>query len=168
MHQQQIGSPISHLKATNKLSSPNLLDAPTQQRLTSSANQVSNTARSISSIGTSSLSFDLLDQLKVSSSPNNAIAGQTATSVNNGGGQTAGGSDVDSEGYSIRPADACSLDLRSQNFNANSLSSGGGRHNRNKDNDDMNNFYNSSSTSNSDDSDSDAGDSIGPVKVNSL
>ena len=70
-----------------------------------------------------------------------------------------GGSDVDSEGYSIRPES--SLDLRSRNFN---VEQGGGS--KNKDNDDMNNFYNSSSTSsNSDDSDSDGGDGVGPVKV---
>lgn len=123
-----ISSPTSQLM-TSKISTTNLMDtAP----------------RSISSITTGSLSFDLLDQLK----PN---------TVGNGPN---GGSDVDSEGYSIRPADAASIDLKTQNFNSSSS------RRANKDNDDMNNFYNSSSTSsNSDDSDSDAGSSIGPVKV---
>lgn len=103
----------------------------------SSSNQNNNgsiTARSISSI-TGSLSFDLLDQLKLN------------------------GSDIDSEGYSIRPDS--STDLRRMNKNNN------GEPFKNKDNDDMNNLYGvSSSESGSDDSDSENGDnSSGPVKV---
>ena len=102
-----------------------------------SSNQNNNgsiTARSISSI-TGSLSFDLLDQLKLN------------------------GSDIDSEGYSIRPDS--STDLRRMNKNNN------GEPFKNKDNDDMNNLYGvSSSESGSDDSDSENGDnSSGPVKV---
>ena len=91
------------------------------------------TARSISSI-TGSLSFDLLDQLKLN------------------------GSDIDSEGYSIRPDS--SIDLR-QHKNTN------GEPFKNKDNEDMNNLYGRSSTeSDSDDSDSETGDnSSGPIKV---
>ena len=105
---------------------------------TSSNNNTQNngsiTARSISSI-TGSLSFDLLDQLKLN------------------------GSDIDSEGYSIRPDS--SSDLRRMNKN------GSGEPFKNKDNEDMNNLYGVSSTeSDSDDSDSENGDnSSGPVKV---
>lgn len=89
------------------------------------ANPGSVTARSISSM-TGSLSFDLLDQYKISN-----------------------GSDVDSEGYSLRPDS--SMDIRS-------------KANGNLKNDDMNNYYGSSSTSSDSDSDSDGGDG-GPVKV---
>lgn len=140
-HSSHISSP------TPKLSASNLLDVP----LPSTALPApSGTSRSISSVTTGSLSFDLLDQLK----PAGGVGGGTVAAGT--------GSDVDSEGYSIRPADASSLDLRSQNFNMNSRAA----NRQNKDNDDMNNFYNSSSTtSNSDDSDSDAADSVGPVKV---
>jgi hypothetical protein len=92
------------------------------------------TARSISSI-TGSLSFDLLDQLKISSNGH--------------------ASDIDSEGFSIRPDS--SIDLRRKNLNNND---------KNRDDGDMNNLYGSSTDSDSDDSDSDNGDSMGgPVKV---
>lgn len=157
-HSTQIGSPTSQL-GTSKISaiSANLFDnaaaAPLQLNPAS-------TARSISSVTTGSLSFDLLDQLKPS----------------NGNHNIGASSDVDSEGYSIRPADAVSLDLRSQS--AFGVASSSTRRRRNKDNDDMNNFYhNSSSTTNSgasnnnsdsssdSDSDDDGGDSVGPVKV---
>ena len=101
---------------------------------TNPANGGSITARSISSI-TGSLSFDLLDQLKISSNGH--------------------ASDIDSEGFSIRPDS--SIDLRRKNLNNND---------KNKDDGDMNNLYGSSTDSDSDDSDSDNGDSMGgPVKV---
>lgn len=94
--------------------------------------QGSITARSISSI-TGSLSFDLLDQLKISN-----------------------GSDIDSEGYSIRPESSSGLSRKKK-----------GEPLRNKDNEDMNNLYASSTTnSDSDDSDSENGDGGGPLKVN--
>lgn len=94
-------------------------------------NNGSISARSIGSIN-GSLSFDLLDQLKLSN-----------------------GSDIDSEGYSIRPDS--SIGMRRKNRDPL----------RNKDNDDMNNLYASSSTdSDSDDSDSENNNSMGgPVKV---
>ncbi len=100
---------------------------------TSNNNNGSISARSIGSI-TGSLSFDLLDQLKMSN-----------------------GSDIDSEGYSIRP-ESTEVGRRKRN---------GGEPMRNKDNDDMNNLYASSSTdSDSDDSDSENNGSVGgPVKV---
>ena len=99
---------------------------------TSNNNNGSISARSIGSI-TGSLSFDLLDQLKMSN-----------------------GSDIDSEGYSIRP-ESTEVGHRKRN----------GEPMRNKDNDDMNNLYASSSTdSDSDDSDSENNGSVGgPVKV---
>ncbi len=99
------------------------------------------TARSISSI-TGSLSFDLLDQLNINKISN--------------------GSDIDSEGYSIRPES--SMGQRRIRKKDEPL--------RNKDNEDMNNLYASSSTTNSDDdsddSDSENGDGSGggPRKVN--
>jgi len=98
-----------------------------------STNPGSITARSISSI-TGSLSFDLLDQLKISN-----------------------GSDIDSEGYSIRPESSIGLRRKKKDEPL-----------RNKDNDDMNNLYASSTTnSDSDDSDSEnGGSSGGPIKVN--
>lgn len=94
-----------------------------QNQLTISNNNQSGsvTARSISS-----MSFDLLDQLKISN-----------------------GSDIDSEGYSLRPDS--SVDLRR-------------KANDNLKNDDMNNYYGSSSTSSDSDSDSEDAEG-GPVKV---
>ena len=82
------------------------------------------------------MSFDLLDHLK-------------------------NGSDIDSEGYSIRPDSAIDMRLKAKNLNSN------GEPFKNKDNDDMNNLYGvSSSDSDSDDSDSENGDgSGGPLKV---
>jgi hypothetical protein len=76
----------------------------------------------------------------------------------NAGNSNGNGSDIDSEGFSIRPDS--SIDLRRRkNLNANGE--------KNKDNEDMNNLYGCSSTdSDSDDSDSENGDSVGgPVKV---
>ena len=100
-------------------------------------NNGSITARSISSI-TGSLSFDILDHLKSSNS------NQQHT-------------DIDSEGFSIKPPDSSSIGLRR-------------RHNKiAKNNDDMNNFYNSATStdsSSSSDSDSDdANSTSGPMKV---
>lgn len=85
----------------------------------SSANALT-TARSGNSIITGSSSLDLLEQLKFSN-----------------------GSDVDSEGYSIRPEY---------------------KGDKKKDNDDMNNFYGSSSTTDND-SDSEPEIGVGPTKV---
>ncbi len=93
-------------------------------------NNGSISARSVASIN-ESLSFDLLDQLKLSN-----------------------GSDIDSEGYSIRPDSSIGIRRKSDKAT-------------NKDNDDTNNLYASSSTdSDSDDSDSENNSSTGgPVKV---
>lgn len=102
------------------------------------------TARSISSI-TGSLSLDLLDQLKISGNGGNG----------NGNGAA---SDIDSEGFSIRPDSSVDLRRRRNKLNGSGV--------KNKDNEDMNNFYGSSSTdSDSDDSDSEDGENGGPMKV---
>lgn len=181
-HSTQIGSPTSQLFNNNKLSSTNIM---IQDNVGTAAGGATGgvagggTARSISSVTTGSISFDLLDPLK----PSTTNGGGTTTTTTTTG-------DVDSEGYSIRPPTATdtigssSLDLRGSqhNFNASSSSSTRRRNNNNnnvnranKDNDDMNNFYHNSSSTSSDnnnnggsddsDDDSDAGDSIGPVKV---
>lgn len=119
---------VNNLSASNKDTGDQISGNHSNNNNTTNNGLLS--ARSIGSIN-ESLSFDLLDQLKLSN-----------------------GSDIDSEGYSIRPDS--SIGMRRKNDKV-----------HNKDNDDMNNLYASSSTdSDSDDSDSENNSSTGgPVKV---